>query len=122
MKKHYEYTELQEKLSSTDLANIFNVYNESRLGSSYLVYNVSRTVNFTGLKNHSKAQFATYSVKFGDTWTTIAYDYYGDTRLWWLVCKFNNIIDPSDFPEPGTILKLPTLELVKAIVNDIRAE
>jgi len=120
MKKYYEFEELKNKLASTDLANLFYVYDEPKLGSSYLTNNINRSVNFVGLRNHSKAQFATYTVKHGDTWTTIAYEYYGDVRLWWLVCKSNGIADPTQEPTQGENILLLRENLVLNLLEQIR--
>ena len=37
-----------------------------------------------------------YEVKAGDTWTLISHNLFGTIRLWWLLCKFNNITDPFE--------------------------
>jgi len=120
MKKHFEYEELREKLASTDLANLFYIYDEPKLGSSYLTHNINRTVNFVGLDNHSKAQFATYRVRFGDTWTTIAHEYYGNTRLWWLVCKSNGIADPTVEPTVGENILLLRESFIPNLLEQLK--
>jgi len=105
--------------SYNDFANFFNVYTLED-GSRY--FNMSKSINFENMENISPNYYFAYSIEDKDTWPLIAHSFYGDTTLWWLVCKFNNIIDPTEFPEAGTIIKLPTDTLVKAIVGDIRSE
>lgn len=45
----------------------------------------------------------------GDRLDTIAYSYYGDAELWWIISiANNNITKGSIFPTPGTQLRVPT--------------
>lgn len=43
----------------------------------------------------------------GDRLDTIAYQFYGDQSLWWIIASANNIHDPSFSVDDGTILRLP---------------
>jgi hypothetical protein len=45
----------------------------------------------------------------GDRLDTLAYSYYRDSTLWWIISVANNnITKGSLFPEPGTQLRIPT--------------
>lgn len=45
----------------------------------------------------------------GDRLDTIAYSYYKDPELWWVISVANNnITKGSMFPAPGTQLRIPT--------------
>jgi hypothetical protein len=45
----------------------------------------------------------------GDRLDTIAYSYYQDSELWWVISTANNhITNGSIFPQPGTQLRVPT--------------
>ena len=45
----------------------------------------------------------------GDRLDNIAYSYYGNAELWWIISiANNNITKGSLFPEPGTQLRIPT--------------
>ena len=45
----------------------------------------------------------------GDRLDSIAYSYYGDSGLWWVISVANNhITKGSLFPIPGTQLRVPT--------------
>jgi len=117
--KHNDF-DLDESIMATDLANVFHVYEDENLGNFYLTYNINRTLAITGLDNVSKALVEDYTVKLGDTWTTIAYSRYSDTRLWWLVCKVNGIVDPTEQPTTGQKIKLLKDEVVKGILEEIK--
>jgi hypothetical protein len=44
----------------------------------------------------------------GDRLDLIAYDYYNDAELWWIISVANNnITKGSMFPTPGTQLRIP---------------
>lgn len=47
----------------------------------------------------------------------IANAFYSDIRLSWVICQFNNILDPYDEIVTGTILYIPTLERVQLMFN-----
>jgi len=45
----------------------------------------------------------------GDRLDSLAYSYYRDSTLWWVIAMANNnITKGSLFPEPGTQLRIPT--------------
>lgn len=102
-----------------DLANLFNVYNDKD-GNPY--FNINRTIYFKDVANLPPAAFVSYQIKESDTWTSISYDNYATHTLWWLICSYNNIMDPTTFPEPGTIIKLPTNSVVDLVLKQIREQ
>ena len=45
----------------------------------------------------------------GDRLDNLAYSYYRDSTLWWVISMANNnVTKGSLFPEPGTQLRIPT--------------
>ena len=54
----------------------------------------------------------------GDRLDTLAYQYYGDQSLWWIIATANNIHDASFAVEDGTILRVPQDYL--QIINNFR--
>jgi hypothetical protein len=45
----------------------------------------------------------------GDRLDSIAYSYYNDAELWWVISiANNNLTNGSIFPQPGTQLRIPT--------------
>jgi nucleoid-associated protein YgaU len=45
----------------------------------------------------------------GDRLDNLAYSYYSDSTLWWVISMANNnVTKGSLFPEPGTQLRIPT--------------
>lgn len=54
----------------------------------------------------------------GDRLDTLAYQYYGDQGLWWILATANNLHDASLAVEDGTILRVP--ENYIEIINNFR--
>lgn len=102
---------------TTDQANLFQVYSESN-GDYY--YNLLKNLNFTNLDKMAPAYYITYQVAEGDVWTNIAYKFYNDYTLWWLICKFNAIQDPTSFPVAGTYIKIPTTAVKDLVISQIK--
>ena len=55
----------------------------------------------------------------GDRLDSLAYSYYRDSTLWWVISMANNnVTKGSLFPEPGTQLRIPTnLNAVLSLYN-----
>jgi hypothetical protein len=43
----------------------------------------------------------------------LGYVFYGDVGMWWIICQYNNILDPFVELVEGAILIIPTLDRVK---------
>jgi phage tail protein X len=53
----------------------------------------------------------------GDRLDLLAYKYYGDTRMWWIIATANNINDAVFYVEPGIQLRIP--QNIQKILNDL---
>lgn len=58
-----------------------------------------------------------HTVVEGDRIDLIAFRYLGNAGLWWIVCDYNNIFFPMDL-EPGSVLRLPSVERVQMRILD----
>mgnify|MGYP006138538129 CR=1 FL=1 len=57
-----------------------------------------------------------------DRMDSIAYSYYDDVTLWWVIAQANNIGKGTMFIEPGTILHIPNpnrLALIFAALDEL---
>jgi hypothetical protein len=118
--KQYEYENLDEYLDSTDLANIFHVQEDNNIGRFMLTYNINRTLNVIGSDNPSTSIYDIHVGKEDDTWLAISYEYYNTTRLWWLVCKMNNITDPTTQPQRGDKIRVLKEDFISDLLNSIK--
>lgn len=53
----------------------------------------------------------------GDRFDLLAYKYYGDVSMWWIIAVANNINDANFFVEPGIQLRIPAN--TNDIMNDL---
>lgn len=57
-----------------------------------------------------------YQPQRGDTWDRMAFRFFGDNRLWWILCDFNRVVDPYRDLEmritTGTPVVVPSLSRV----------
>lgn len=115
--KRNDITDIQEKIFFQNYENLFNVYGTT--DGDYF-YNILRKVNIpTEIDNQ---YYDEYVVAAGDTWTGLAYNFYDDVKLWWIICLANNIQNPLEFPTAGTLLRIITPELTQNILMTIRSE
>jgi len=100
-----------KKLDMYDFANFFNVIN---LGEkSY--FNINKTIIFENIDNMPTSYYSSYVIKDGDNWTGISFKFYKTIKLWWLICKVNNIKNPFTELIPGKVIKI----LDKSIIDNI---
>ena len=104
-------------LDNYNFANLFNVVNKGE--KSY--FNLCRSIYFD-IEDISPDLITVYEVAEGDTWTNISYRNFGTIKLWWLICKFNNIKNPFEEIEAGKIIKIPSKELMETIINVIQTK
>lgn len=48
-----------------------------------------------------------YETKIGDRWDLLAYQYYRNASLWYIIAKANNGLNGSIFIKPGTTVIIP---------------
>jgi hypothetical protein len=114
--KQNEYPDLPS-LSMYRYETFFNVYTDD---NDFKFYNILKNISIFPSEN-SEAEDV-YYVKPIDSWTYISYKQYNTPDLWWLVCEYNQIQNPMDFPEPGTKLKLLKPVYVSYIISEINKQ
>lgn len=117
MTKQNDIPELPKLSSVYRYENFFNVYPD-QIGR--YAYNILKGINIFPAKNSSIED--DYNVVFNDTWYLISYNYYKTTDLWWLVCEYNQIKDPTKKPEIGTTLKLLKSNYVWPVISNINLQ
>ena len=86
-----------ERYSNRMIAiNQTSLYEEYFRNRGVRYINHYETPNFVFPKNEEFSRIATQSHvwKIGDRFFKLAYQYYGDSRDWWVIAKFNN--KPTD--------------------------
>lgn len=104
-----------QKLSLYRFENFFKVFQDDIEGN--LFYNILKNVSIFPANDTSIED--EYIVRPHDTWVYISYKQYNTIDLWWLVCEYNQIQNPTDFPEPGTKIKLLKSNYVHAVISEL---
>lgn len=102
------------RLKNENLENIFNVYQDD---NDFYYYNLLQSIHFP--QNLPDSYFVQYNVTYGDTWPYVSYKVYNNTKLWWVITLANNIVNPTESLAPGTILKIPNIDVVSEILTQI---
>jgi len=108
---------LLAQLSKNNFENIFRMYTTE---NNQFFYNILNSVNMSS--DLYPNSYYTIRITKSVPWTVVSYNEYGTTTLWWLICLANNIINPIEYPVPGTTLKIIYPELVKTILNEINTK
>lgn len=114
--KRNQIPTIKEKIYFQNYENLFNVYETS---DNNYYYNILRKINIP--QNIGSKYYYEYTIKPGDTWTLISYNYYNDVKLWWIICIANNIQNPLNLPTVGMNIKILTADIVQNILSQIRS-
>lgn len=104
-----------EKLTAQNIENLFNVYQNT--DGTYF-YNILKTVQFP--EDLDPQLYSEYYVQPKDTWPLIAWKFYKDVKLWWIICALNNISNAVAQPEMGTKIKIISPNIVRSILTTIK--
>lgn len=105
------------QISQNNYENIFRMY---LTDNNQFFYNI--LTNVTISNNLIPDSYYTIKITKSMPWTVISYNEYATTSLWWLICLANNIINPVQYPEPGTNLKIIYPNLVKSVLSEINTK
>jgi hypothetical protein len=115
--KQNDFTDLPKLKSLYRYENFLNVYKDSN--DDYF-YNILKGINIFPAADSSIEE--TYTTRYNDTWYLISYKYYNTMDLWWLVCEYNQIKNPTKMPEVGTVLKLLKPEYVSIVIQQLNLQ
>ena len=103
------------ELSSENYENIFNVYTDE---NAFYYYDLLKTVDFpTDLDSEVYDYYQVNSSS--EFYPSIAYKFYKNVKLWWVICAANQIENPTAAPSAGTVLKIIKPNYVKIILSKI---
>lgn len=108
-------SDIDDKIQFVDLENFFDVYEDKALYGDPFAYNLNSTVYFDGIPQLD------YNLKHDMFWTTLSYEIYQTTRLWWLLMKVNKVDADSIFESvrAGSTIKYIDKDVVRDIIMDI---
>jgi nucleoid-associated protein YgaU len=102
-------------LKRSDMANMFNAYKD---GDDTFFY-MGRTITFGNIEKLNEKYVIKHLWEDEDTWYRLAHKYYENSKLWWIICRANNIKNPFDEPDVGTTINIPTKAIMQSVVNKI---
>lgn len=88
----------------------YKSYNKvSRYSNFPIYYNTVDNKYIYGITQYlnDTTSYSLYEVKEGDSYDSLALKFYGTPIFFWVICSFNHIQNPFDYPEVGTQLKIP---------------
>lgn len=57
----------------------------------------------------------------GDRLDNLAYVYYRDVKLWWIIAQANHLGKGSMNVQPAKLIRIPTMDRVFEILNELKA-
>lgn len=57
--------------------------------------------------------YFSYTVKRGDTFDSLALEFYNNPTFFWIICSFNHIQDPYIELEEGQLIKIPSISTIE---------
>ena len=106
------------KVSEFSQAGQFNAYMDE--DGKHYYFNILRSPNFQNAAIDPE-YYTMYRTMPSETWPAISYKYYKKVTLWWLIVAFNKISNPLLNPAPGLVLKIPTKEAVRIILDTLNS-
>lgn len=106
-------SEFDNEVKLVDFENFFEIYENKYDKRKPYVYNLNSTVYFKGVPKK------TFRLKHDMFWTTISYELYNTTRLWWILMKVNNV-DTKNLFEPvraDETVKYLEIDVVRSIIS-----
>ena len=124
MKRIKDDRELKQTISKYDYSNIFNINTDLSIVDELVLnesFSINKAVTFKNVPGPTdkNPNYFIYEVQGTDTYYNIAFKTYGTEKLWWLVCKLNQIHDPSVLPTSGTLLTLLNPTLIESLINSL---
>lgn len=101
-------------LSNLKYENIFKIYQDS---NGYYKYNPLTTISFPGISDQVDL-YDNVAVNERMPWTVISYNAYGTIDLWWLIALINNVTNPLELANVGTV-KVLKAAYVSSVISQL---
>lgn len=112
--KHNDVPNVSYKITPQNYENIFNVFQDS---NGFYYYNLMKTINFPDELDPSV--YDQYETLYNDTWPLLAWKFYRNVKMWWIICSANQILDPTVQPIPGTKLKIIKNTIARTLLSSL---
>jgi hypothetical protein len=105
------------QLSEYKYENIFKVYLNTE---GYYFYNILKKISVPDNIDIDLYESVRLNRKL--PYTAISYIQYNTIDLWWLICLVNNIMNPLELLESGTLLKIIKPAYIPRIIDSIKSQ
>ena len=108
-------SDVDKSVKYSDFENFLDIYEDDSLPGSPYRFNLNSTVYFVGVPK------STERITHDMFWTTLSYQIYGTTRLWWVLMKVNGVGMNKAF-EPvraGSAVKYIQKETLRGIITNL---
>ncbi len=106
-----------QTLDSYRYENIFKIYKNS---DDFYFYNIIKKISAP--QNMDPSLFDIVTLQPNVLFTTLSYQAYGTTYLWWLICVMNNISNPYDTSLVGQKVKVLKKQFLKPVLDSIKQQ
>jgi hypothetical protein len=112
--KKYEDVHIGKYLHKSSFLNLFPILSDS----GEYVYNIFRPY-MTSETIFNDRNFEYTVLANGEWWENVAYDYYGNVNLWWLLCMVNDIVNPFEEIDEGNAVYQLKSNFLNMLYSDI---
>ena len=105
------------KFVSIDRTNLENGFNVYKTKDGYPFLNLLVTRHFP--EEMEPYSYYEHVVREGETLHNIAYQYYKNIKLWWVIAEANHIDNPFDAMTAGLVLKVPNDNKISDIMTEM---
>ena len=112
--KIQDIKEKSDLITPENYENIFNIYKDE---DDFYYFNLLKKVDFP--EDLDAEVYDYYKTVPVDTYPYIAYNFYKNVKLWWVICAANQIDNPIAQPDAGTILKIIKPYYIKNILSKL---
>lgn len=115
--EYLKKSDLKMSSSQYEFSNFFNIAYDSDV--DLYSYVINKSLYFKTPPNGVVLSdvYTYYTIVSNDNWPLISYKNYNTVDLWWLVCKFNNIVNPFETPRVGELLKILNQNVADVILK-----
>lgn len=113
-----EYKEVTgRRLNNFSQLQKFNILNDNddHLYNIFINYEIN-----TSVKDNDD-YISYYDVDYNDWWENIAFQYYQNENLWWMVALTNDVVNPFEELNEGDSIKLIDRRWTYNIVKEVKA-
>lgn len=106
-----------ERLNRYSRLRLFNILLDHDGATRF--FNIFRAYVYNQRVLFDSSFYDTYEVQGNDWWDNIAYKFYGDAKLWWMIAELNEVINPFEELEEGQNLKILKPEYLYIFLRDV---